>query len=316
MKKLLITTISILLTLSACTPSNQISNFDDCAAAGNPIMESYPQQCRTEDGQMFVQDIGNEMDKLDLIRVDSPRPNSVVGSTIIITGEARGMWFFEGSFPIILEDEDGKTLATHYATAQGEWMTEEFVPFTSQLEVDFGLAKKGNLILKKDNPSDIPENDDELVIPIKFEDVIKDEVYLFFYSEEDINNATGKASIAVKRLVPHSSNLENEVLQALFAGPYDIDHIQGARTSEDLQNLREHYIGVHLEFAPEEVDDDFIAIEIAVINFKKEALEILNSAAARQMMIKAPIEATLKAFPNIKDVKYAIEGQIFKEWDA
>ena len=31
-----------------------ITNFDECAAAGNPIMESYPEQCRTPDGRSFV----------------------------------------------------------------------------------------------------------------------------------------------------------------------------------------------------------------------------------------------------------------------
>ena len=31
-----------------------ITSFEECAAAGNPIMESYPEQCRTADGRMFV----------------------------------------------------------------------------------------------------------------------------------------------------------------------------------------------------------------------------------------------------------------------
>ena len=34
-----------------------IDNFDDCISAGNPIMESYPRQCRTEDGKYFVEQI-------------------------------------------------------------------------------------------------------------------------------------------------------------------------------------------------------------------------------------------------------------------
>src|SRR3989338_3696917 len=34
-----------------------ITNFEECAAAGNPIMESYPEQCRTPDGRTFVRDI-------------------------------------------------------------------------------------------------------------------------------------------------------------------------------------------------------------------------------------------------------------------
>jgi hypothetical protein len=31
-----------------------ISSFADCVAAGNPIMESYPEQCNTPDGKHFV----------------------------------------------------------------------------------------------------------------------------------------------------------------------------------------------------------------------------------------------------------------------
>lgn len=31
-----------------------IRNFEQCAAAGNPVMESYPEQCRTPDGRLFV----------------------------------------------------------------------------------------------------------------------------------------------------------------------------------------------------------------------------------------------------------------------
>jgi len=34
-----------------------IENFEDCEAAGNPIMESYPRQCRTSDGKHFVEEI-------------------------------------------------------------------------------------------------------------------------------------------------------------------------------------------------------------------------------------------------------------------
>lgn len=34
-----------------------IMNFEECVAAGNPVMESYPRQCRTEDGRLFVEEI-------------------------------------------------------------------------------------------------------------------------------------------------------------------------------------------------------------------------------------------------------------------
>ncbi|MFA6410010.1 MAG: hypothetical protein WCW26_00325 [Candidatus Buchananbacteria bacterium] len=41
-------------TLSA--PENILS-FDDCAKAGYPIMETYPEQCKTKDGRTFVRKI-------------------------------------------------------------------------------------------------------------------------------------------------------------------------------------------------------------------------------------------------------------------
>jgi len=36
-----------------------IASFEECAAAGYPIMESYPEQCRAGDGQTFVRDISD-----------------------------------------------------------------------------------------------------------------------------------------------------------------------------------------------------------------------------------------------------------------
>lgn len=32
----------------------KITSFEECAAAGNPIMESYPERCTTKDGTTFT----------------------------------------------------------------------------------------------------------------------------------------------------------------------------------------------------------------------------------------------------------------------
>lgn len=39
------------------SPSVQITTFEECVAAGNPVMESYPPQCHTPDGKHFVQTV-------------------------------------------------------------------------------------------------------------------------------------------------------------------------------------------------------------------------------------------------------------------
>jgi hypothetical protein len=107
--------------------------------------------------------------KSDLIYMESPLPGERVTSPLRIRGYARGKWFFEGDFPVVLRESDGKVIATGYATAKDEWMTDNFVPFES--EIKFKMPKpgsRGTLILKKDNPTDLPEHDDELEIAVYF----------------------------------------------------------------------------------------------------------------------------------------------------
>lgn len=145
-----------------------ISSFDECVAAGNPVMESYPPQCRTQDGESFTQDIGNEMELMDVILAENPRPNQTISSPLTVKGRARGTYFFEASFPIRLVDENGRELAESYVEAQGEWMTEEFVPFSGELEFTTS-AKSGTLFLEKSNPSGLPENKMVLEVPVRFE---------------------------------------------------------------------------------------------------------------------------------------------------
>lgn len=102
------------------------------------------------------------------IRVTNPQPNAVVTSPLVVTGEARGTWFFEASFPVQLLDENGSLIVMLPAQAEGEWMTEEFVPFSVTLNFETD-APSGTLVLQKDNPSGLPEHAAEIRIPVRFE---------------------------------------------------------------------------------------------------------------------------------------------------
>ena len=143
-----------------------VTSFDECQKAGYPVALSYPSTCRTPNGTTFTQDIGNEFEKQNVIKIANPRPNTTISSPLTITGEARGTWFFEASFPVRLVDNQGAEIATGIATAQGEWMTEDFVPFSATLTFSTA-ATIGTLILERDNPSGLPENADELRVPVK-----------------------------------------------------------------------------------------------------------------------------------------------------
>jgi hypothetical protein len=110
---------------------------------------------------------------LNLIKVISPKPGDQITSPLKITGEARGNWFFEASFPVVLTNWDGLIIAEGIATAKGEWMTTDFVPFEATLTYikpvgGEAFNNRGFLILKKDNPSGLSENDAALEIPIFF----------------------------------------------------------------------------------------------------------------------------------------------------
>ncbi len=104
----------------------------------------------------------------DMIRVSEPAAGSPVESPLVVTGEARGMWYFEASFPVELVDAKGKIIAVVPAQAQGEWMTENFVPFRATLTFTAQPPGAGTLILRKDNPSGLPEHDAELRVPVRF----------------------------------------------------------------------------------------------------------------------------------------------------
>jgi uncharacterized protein YceK len=56
MKAFLLFAVTLIISGCASVKLPQITNFEECVAAGNPVMESYPRQCRA-DGQTFVEEV-------------------------------------------------------------------------------------------------------------------------------------------------------------------------------------------------------------------------------------------------------------------
>lgn len=179
----LVTTVS-LFYFSEKKSVGEINSFIQCAENGFPVQESYPRRCATPDGRTFTEvisepvtlpgtDNNDDLETPDtggptheLITVATPIAGATVTSPLTVSGQARGYWFFEASFPVELRDAQGTLLATGIAQAQGEWMTELFVPFTSTFTFKNPAVQQGTLVFKKDNPSGLPEHDDEFVIPV------------------------------------------------------------------------------------------------------------------------------------------------------
>jgi hypothetical protein len=121
----------------------------------------------------------------NMIRLTEPVEGAKVTSPLTVRGMARGTWFFEASFPLVLTDWDGKIIAQSYAqftpdtnNPESTWMTEEFIPFEGTITFEnpsfpntdaSHFSHRGTLILQKDNPSGLPELDDAREITVIFE---------------------------------------------------------------------------------------------------------------------------------------------------
>lgn len=104
----------------------------------------------------------------DLIEV-AVTPGQAVSNPLILSGRARGYWYFEASFPVRLVDQSGAVLAEVPAQAMGDWMTEDFVPWSVTLSYPAQPSgTQGFLILRNDNPSGEPERDRSVTIPVIF----------------------------------------------------------------------------------------------------------------------------------------------------
>lgn len=103
------------------------------------------------------------------IVVELPFPGAVVGKEFSVIGKARGTWYFEATFPVDLLDKNNKVIASGMGQAQGDWMTEEFVKFKADIRVPQSYIGPATLVLKKDNPSGLPQHDASISFPITVE---------------------------------------------------------------------------------------------------------------------------------------------------
>ncbi|KPJ57179.1 hypothetical protein AMJ49_01020 [Parcubacteria bacterium DG_74_2] len=280
-------------------PQIEVKNFDECVKAGYSVMESFPRQCKTPDGKIFYEDIGNALEKIDLIRVTNPQPNQEIESPLAISGEARGYWFFEADFPVKLVDGNGFTLGQTIAQAQGDWMTENFVSFRADMRFTIPFTFKGWLILEKDNPSGLPENADELKIPVVFQGVpeigetmtVKISLSDSRYVNEPYFDCS--RTIAIEREVLKTQGIAKAAIEALLRGATEDEIAQG-----------------YVSNIPPGVRLQKITIEngVAKVDFD-EQLEFQVGGSCRVAAIRAQITETLKQFPTVDNIIISINGR-------
>ena len=257
----------------------------------------------TMSGPRGAEDIGNELEKADLIKVSTPCPNQVVQSPLLIKGEARGFWFFEADFPVKLFDKNGNLIALAIARAQGEWMTEDFVPFETELNFEVSNTQKGTLVLEKDNPSGLAEHYDELRIPVVLQPAAEKTVKLYYYNGELDKDESGnircsrQGLVSVERKIPLTKTPIQDTIRLLLLGSLtEEEQARGINTEYPLE-------GFSLKGAS--LKDGILTLEF------DDPKNKTVGGSCRVGILWFQIEVTAKQFPEVQEVRFLPE-EIFQ----
>lgn len=236
--------------------------------------------------------------KDNLIWVDTPLPNQSVIDPITLNGYAKGSWFFEATFPIKVLDANGKLIGQTAAQAQGDWMTDEYVEFMASLNFTKPTTVTGTLVLEKDNPSGLPENADELRIPIMF-GVEGRAVKLYYYNPEKDKDASGNIQcsaqglVSVDRQIPITITPIQDTIKLLLTGEITSEEkSQGITTEYPLQGL--DLIGAN------QVE------HVLTLEFR-DPQNKTGGGSCRVAILWSQIEATAKQFPGVSTVQFIPE---------
>ena len=237
----------------------------------------------------------NDLAKADLIKVSYPLPGDIIETPLRVKGEARGFWFFEASFPYKLLAANGEVIAQGAIQAEADWMTEDFVPFSAEIDFSYPPAGKIVLVLIKDNPSGLAENTDELKIPLVVKNPIEETEIKVYFSNNSLDpEITCERVFPVIRKINKTEGIARAALNALLEGPTDSEKARGYFT-----NLNSGVILNGLTIAGGLAKADF-----------SERLGYQVGGACRVTAIRQEINATLKQFPTVSEVIISINGRI------
>lgn len=226
-----------------------------------------------------------------------PQPNTEVGCEFELSGKISNQWFFEGSFPVSIV-VDGKTVLETQALTEEEWTKEGDISFYSKIKCDSGCVGSGNIVLKKDNPSDLPENDDSFSIPVTFSKtcaVITEDISVKVYfgnSKTDPSALNCEDTYSVTRSIPETLGVGRASLEQLFLGPTADEKTAGYFTS-----------------LPEGVSINSLKISngVAYVDLNEKLNEVAGGSCLVSR-VRSQIENTLKQFDTVKSVVISVNG--------
>ncbi len=289
-----------------------VSSFEECVAAGYSVMESYPRQCRTPDGRLFTEeiDVPTTTPNGDIpdgdgavqapISISKPSSGSTISSPLSVSGEARGTWYFEGSFPVRVVDANGTELGVAPVQAEGEWMTEAFVPFSGTITFSTPTTKNGFVVFEKDNPSGLPSQGAEVRVPVTFAVVSEEKkpinVQVYFYNSTLLNDQQDECTtvFAVTRTIPYTQAVARAALEELLKDATPEERSQGygsaINTGVKIQKLT-------------------IENGTAYVDFNERIQEQVGGSC-KVSLIRRQITETLNQFPTVDEVVISVNGNV------
>ncbi len=233
----------------------------------------------------------------DLIDVHEPAVQALLSGPFDIRGQARGYWFFEASFPVSLYDAKGKLLGVAVAQAEEDWMTEDFVPFSTTMVYDIPTTETGTLVFEKDNPSGLPEFDNSLEVPVRFTvGAPLRTVTLYHYDQsrdrDEVGNVmcTQAGLVPVERAIPFTNTPLEDTIHLL---------LKGTRTMEELR------AGMVSHFPLEGLILTGISSRDGVYTLAfNDPLYKTSGGACFVSILRAQVEMTARQFPGVQSVTF------------
>ena len=80
---------------------DELITFKECEEAGNPILESYPRQCKTSDGRTFIEEFCSKIDTQELLTLADAKQiaiNSECGDMLkepSMCNQETGTWWID-----------------------------------------------------------------------------------------------------------------------------------------------------------------------------------------------------------------------------
>lgn len=271
----------------------RVTSFDECVAAGFPVMESYPAQC-SDGTQTFVQNVvqTESVSESGNVRVTEPASGGTVGLPLVIRGQARA---FENNVNWRLRDQDGTTLAEGFATADAPDVGQfgAFSVSSSYSQPRGTRGTRGTVEVFTTSAENGSEQD-RVSIPVSFDADAASSVRVFFSSTtSDPNTERCEITYPATRRIGTTSAPARAAIEELLKGPSDSERAAGMLTSIP-GGVR--LLGITISGG------------VARVNFSDE-LRAAAGGSCRVAAVRSQIESTLKQFSTVSSVVILVNGQ-------